>query len=116
MCRARGHQSSVPCNGAFAALRILSQPCQVLLPTLANPVGEHALAVLVGFADFRFLFADRIGSTEESLSLLRPGVIKGTRLETLARICEVLECQQWDILEAVESGRKKALDTVAQTP
>jgi putative transcriptional regulator len=60
--------------------------------------------------------ADRIGITEQNVSLLRTGKVKGIRFETLARICEVLECQPGDILEAVESGQKKALDTVAQTP
>ncbi|WP_204113141.1 helix-turn-helix domain-containing protein [Shimia biformata] len=45
--------------------------------------------------------ADRIGITEQNLSLLKSGRVKGVRFETLARICEVLECQPGDLLEAV---------------
>ncbi|MBO6625484.1 MULTISPECIES: helix-turn-helix domain-containing protein [Paracoccaceae] len=44
--------------------------------------------------------AARIGITEQNLSLLKSGKVKGIRFETLARICEVLECQPGDLLEA----------------
>lgn len=44
--------------------------------------------------------AERIGITEQNLSLLKSGKVKGVRFETLARICEVLECQPGDLLEA----------------
>jgi putative transcriptional regulator len=46
--------------------------------------------------------AAEIGITEQNLSLLRTGKVKGVRFETLARICQVLECQPGDLLEAVE--------------
>jgi putative transcriptional regulator len=46
--------------------------------------------------------AAEIGITEQNLSLLRTGKVKGVRFETLARICEVLDCQPGDLLEAVE--------------
>lgn len=44
--------------------------------------------------------AKRIGITEANLSLLKSGKVKGIRFETLAKICEVLECQPGDLLEA----------------
>jgi putative transcriptional regulator len=43
--------------------------------------------------------AERIGITEVNVSLLKGGRVKGVRFETLAKICEVLECQPGDILE-----------------
>ena len=46
--------------------------------------------------------AARIGITEQNVSLLKSGRVKGIRFETLARICEVLDCQPGDILEATE--------------
>ncbi len=45
--------------------------------------------------------ADRIGITEQNLSLLKSGKVKGIRFETLAAICAVLDCQPGDLLEAV---------------
>jgi putative transcriptional regulator len=47
--------------------------------------------------------AERIGITEQNLSLLKSGKVKGIRFETLAAICEVLECQPGDLLEAAIS-------------
>lgn len=44
--------------------------------------------------------AARIGITEQNLSLLKSGKVKGIRFETLAKICKELECQPGDILEA----------------
>jgi len=45
--------------------------------------------------------AEAVGITEQNISLLKSGKVKGVRFETLARICEVLECQPGDLLEAV---------------
>lgn len=45
--------------------------------------------------------AQRIGITEQNLSLLKSGKVKGIRFETLAKICAVLKCQPGDLLEAV---------------
>ncbi|WP_450103981.1 helix-turn-helix domain-containing protein [Roseobacter sinensis] len=42
--------------------------------------------------------AERVGITEQNVSLLKSGKVKGVRFETLARICEVLDCQPGDIL------------------
>jgi putative transcriptional regulator len=47
--------------------------------------------------------AERVGITEANLSLLRTGKVKGVRFETLAKICEVLECRPSDLLD-VEEG------------
>ncbi|KIX12072.1 helix-turn-helix domain-containing protein [Dethiosulfatarculus sandiegensis] len=43
--------------------------------------------------------AKHIGITEQNLSLIKNGKIKGIRLATLEAICEYLECQPGDILE-----------------
>ncbi len=45
--------------------------------------------------------AEIIGITEQNLSLLKSGKVKGIRFETLAAICQALECQPGDLLEAV---------------
>ena len=47
--------------------------------------------------------AERIGITEANLSLLKSGKVRGVRFETLARICEALDCQPADLLR-YESG------------
>jgi putative transcriptional regulator len=43
--------------------------------------------------------AERIGITEQNVSLLKSGKVKGVRFDTLARICAVLDCQPGDLLE-----------------
>jgi putative transcriptional regulator len=48
--------------------------------------------------------AERIGITEQNVSLLKSGKVKGMRFDTLEKICEVLDCQPGDILE-YRSGR-----------
>lgn len=40
-----------------------------------------------------------VGITEQNLSLLKSGKVRGVRFDTLARICQMLECQPGDILE-----------------
>lgn len=42
--------------------------------------------------------AQKIGITEANLSLLKRGKVKGVRFETLAKICEALDCQPGDLL------------------
>ena len=39
-----------------------------------------------------------VGITEQNLSLLTSGKVKGIRFDTLAKICEALQCQPGDIL------------------
>ena len=43
--------------------------------------------------------AARIGVSEQNLSLLRSGKVRGVRFNTLEAICAVLECQPGDLLE-----------------
>ena len=45
--------------------------------------------------------AEAVGITEQNISLLKSGKVKGVRFDTLARICEYLDCQPGDILEYV---------------
>ncbi len=44
--------------------------------------------------------AAAVGVTEQNISLLKSGKIKGIRFETLAKICAALDCQPGDTLEA----------------
>lgn len=43
--------------------------------------------------------AERIGITEQNVSLLKSGKVKGVRFDTLDKICTALDCQPGDILE-----------------
>ena len=43
--------------------------------------------------------AAHVGITEQNLSLLKSGKVKGIRFSTLEAICAYLECQPGDILE-----------------
>lgn len=43
--------------------------------------------------------AARIGITEQNLSLLKSGKVKGVRFETLAALCRELDCRPGDILD-----------------
>jgi len=43
--------------------------------------------------------AEFVGITEQNLSLIKTGKVKGIRLATLNAICEFLQCQPGDILE-----------------
>lgn len=46
--------------------------------------------------------AAAISITEQNLSMIKTGKVKGMRFETLAKICDTLECQPGDILEFVK--------------
>ena len=46
--------------------------------------------------------AAQVGITEQNLSLLKSGKVKGVRFDTLAKICAALDCQPGDLLEALE--------------
>lgn len=48
--------------------------------------------------------AQRINTSEQNLSMIKTGKVKGVRFETLAKICDVLDCQPGDILEFVRDG------------
>jgi putative transcriptional regulator len=48
--------------------------------------------------------SERIGLTEQNVSLLKSGKVKGIRFDTLDKICTVLDCQPGDILEHRATG------------
>ena len=48
--------------------------------------------------------AERIGITEQNVSLLKSGKVKGVRFDTLEAICSVLDRQPGDILEYRADG------------
>ena len=54
--------------------------------------------------------AERVGITEANLSLLKSGKVRGVRFDTLARICDVLQCQPGDLL-AWEPGPEPSEET-----
>ena len=43
--------------------------------------------------------ADRIGLSEQALSMIKTGKIKGIRFSTLIAICDALACQPGDLFE-----------------
>lgn len=47
--------------------------------------------------------AEYVGITEQNISLLKTGRVKGIRFNTLDKICEFLDCQPGDILEYEKS-------------
>jgi putative transcriptional regulator len=57
------------------------------------------------------------GLSEQALSTIKTGKVKGVRFETLARICDVLDCQPGDILEFDrEDGDTRAAGAGAPAP
>lgn len=53
--------------------------------------------------------SNRVGITMANMSILKNGKAKAIKLETLSKICEVLECQPGDVLEYVQ-GKENATD------
>ena len=53
--------------------------------------------------------AERIGITQANLSILKTGKAKGIRFDTLAKICEALDCQPGDLLEYEKEKRAETL-------
>lgn len=45
--------------------------------------------------------SNRVGITMANMSILKNGKAKVIKLETLSKICEVLQCQPGDVLEYV---------------
>ena len=43
--------------------------------------------------------AEKVGITEQNLSLLKSGKVKGVRFSTLEAICQHLQCQPGELLE-----------------
>lgn len=54
--------------------------------------------------------AAHVGITEQNLSLLKSGKVRGIRFSTLARICEYLQCQPGEIMEYVPGDEDEAND------
>lgn len=48
--------------------------------------------------------AAAVGITEANLSKLKSGKVKGIKLETLDRICEVLDCKPGDLIDFERNG------------
>jgi len=48
--------------------------------------------------------SDRVGITIANLSILKNGKAKAVKLDTLNKICQVLQCQPGDLLEFVEDA------------
>lgn len=49
--------------------------------------------------------ADIIGITEQNVSLLKSGKVRGVRFETLEKICIALDCQPGDLLEFIANEK-----------
>lgn len=43
--------------------------------------------------------SERVGITMANISILKNGKAKAVKISTLAKLCEVLDCQPGDILE-----------------
>jgi putative transcriptional regulator len=50
------------------------------------------------------VLAEAVGITEQNISLLKSGKVRGIRFNTLSAICRELQCQPGDILEYVPGG------------
>ena len=59
--------------------------------------------------------AAAVGITEQNISLLKSGKVKGVRFDTLERICTVLSCQPGDILEFIPASTATPV-TLQNTP
>lgn len=59
-----------------------------------------------------------VGITEQNLSLLKSGKVKGIRFSTLGKICERLACQPGDIIEWMpgEGGDEDDCDPASAAP
>ncbi|MEO1552737.1 MAG: helix-turn-helix transcriptional regulator [Pseudomonadota bacterium] len=53
--------------------------------------------------------AAEIGMTEANLSLLKSGKVKGVRFDTLAKLCEALDCTPGDLLEVAATNPELGL-------
>lgn len=42
--------------------------------------------------------SELVGITEQNISLLKSGKVKGIRFDTLEKICQILDCEPADIL------------------
>ncbi len=51
--------------------------------------------------------SERLGITMANVSILKNGKAKAVKLETLNKICKILDCQPGDILEYVPDPEKE---------
>ena len=58
--------------------------------------------------------AEKIGITEQNLSLLKSGKVKGVRFDTLEKICEALNCQPADLLVYAPDSAVAKTNALAQ--
>jgi putative transcriptional regulator len=58
--------------------------------------------------------AAMIDITEQNLSLLKSGKVKGIRFSTLEAICAALGCQPGDIIEYRQDGDKMEVENMAR--
>lgn len=57
--------------------------------------------------------AARIGISEQNLSLLRSGKVRGVRFNTLEAICRELDCQPGDLLDYEPGADQAGAERVA---
>lgn len=57
--------------------------------------------------------ARAVGITPSNLSLLKSGKVKGVRFETLAAICDYLDCEPGDILQRAPPEQADTGDPLA---
>jgi putative transcriptional regulator len=58
--------------------------------------------------------AAAIGMTEANLSLLKSGKVRGVRFETMAKLCEVLDCKPGDLLDFGEAPQRAPTPAAAR--
>lgn len=58
--------------------------------------------------------AEKIGITEQNLSILKSNKAKALRLSTLNALCQALECQPGDLLEYSDPDNKVCVSGVCQ--
>ena len=51
--------------------------------------------------------ADRVGITLANMSILKTGKAKAVKVSTMARLCEVLDCQPGDLFEYRKPSESK---------
>lgn len=53
--------------------------------------------------------SERVGITIANISILKNGKAKAIKLETLNKICQVLQCQPGDLLEYLEDEKNERI-------
>lgn len=48
--------------------------------------------------------AEKIGLSEQNLSQIRTGKVRGVRFSTLVKICDALDCQPGDLMTFIREG------------